>query len=237
MHVALAVTLCAFILPSAHPAAAAGSPEPWLPSGEMRTLLEPSHYIIGSARPMAGIDFPSRRLVEPASLPACGLYGLSCPREAVPQLRPFLQGAQIPPINTGFKALGTAGQSGKIDGPGKKGNGSYRVVKNEPYELSMEVHTGYIDGVTTFKREPATGRDTAAYSGRLWDGEKDAWGPPLEKLGPVEVVYGAGEDSGKVRWVEDGQKKEEGYWGGGRDGKRSMTIEFGGGWDHDFVRD
>ena len=49
--------------------------------------------------------------------------------------------------------------------------------------------------------------------------------------------YDAGRDRGLIRWQENGAWKQEGYWGGGRAGRRGMTIELGGGWDHDFSRD
>jgi hypothetical protein len=143
---------------------------------------------------------------------------------------------QAQPINPGFKAMGPAGGGGKIDGPGKQGNGTFRVLVNDPYEMSMRVQTGYIDGIITLKREPSTGKDTMRYLGRRWNDDAADWNPNEDTLTDITIAYDPKTDRGSIRWTADGEEKSENYWGGGKDDK-VMTIEFGGGWDHDFRRD
>jgi hypothetical protein len=130
--------------------------------------------------------------------------------------------------------MGPAGSKGKIDGPGVQGNGTFKVLANAHYELSMMIKTGYMDGAITLKRDQATGKDTLRYQGRRWvDG---AWTEPEDTTTGIAITYKAKDDRGKISWTEDGEEKSEGSWGGGDDDK-TMTIEFGGGWDHDFFRD
>jgi hypothetical protein len=136
------------------------------------------------------------------------------------------------PIGPGFKALGPAGQTGRIDGPGGKGNGTYQVSRNEDYHLQVVLKTGYLDGTVALARDPATGGTTMRFSGRRWDGDKGQWGPEEDAAKEVVLEYDADRDRGTIRWVEDGEWKSERYWEGAKGD--SMTIEFGGGWDHDF---
>ncbi len=140
------------------------------------------------------------------------------------------------PINTGFQAMGRAGDTGGIDGPGRKGNGRYRVVKNDPYEVAMDIQTGYVSGIMTLRRDPATGKDQMLFSGRVWDGDNDRWGAHEDKTNDVVITYDAWHDCGKIIWTEKGGRKEEGFWEG-RAGRRSMIIELGGGYNHRFDQD
>lgn len=139
------------------------------------------------------------------------------------------------PINAGFAALGPAGKTGKIDGPGRQGNGTYRVDKNEPLELSVFVNTGYIRAQVTLTRDPQTGKDRARFTGKFWDNRNGRWGPDVDDSSDAVVSFDRKGDSGKLQWNDKGTWKEERYWGG-KSGK-SMTIEFGGGYDHDFAQD
>ncbi len=140
------------------------------------------------------------------------------------------------PLNTGFQALGPAGKTGKVDGPGSQGNGTYKVHKNEPYELGLNIATGYISGTLTLKRDAATGADTIRFAGWLWDHGRGAWGAFTDTTNDVRITYNARKDEGRLNWTENGEAKSEGFWGG-RAGRRSMTIEAGGGWNHDFKQD
>lgn len=168
----------------------------------------------------------------------CGPWGALCGEKlpsrdaAAPNAR---QEGVVTPLTTGFKGLGSAGKTGKIDGPGKKGNGSYRVGKNDPYELQLVIKTGYIDATLTLTRDPATGKDKMRFQGRLWDQGKGDWGLPQDTANDVVVGYNSGNDEGTLRWQENGKWKSEGFWGGKAGTK--MTIEFGGGYNHDFEQD
>lgn len=180
-------------------------------------------------------------------MPEHGLFGLLAPQT----LTSHLNTPNKTPVTTGFKALGPAGTTGKIDGPGRKGNGTYRVVQNEDYVLKFTIATGYVQGTVGLKRDPATGRDEMSFVGKYWDRDNNRWGAHFEATNEVLLSYDARQDSGKIRykekvkkiigqgkekkiiWQETGQWKEEGYWGG-RAGNKSMTIELAGGWDHDF---
>ncbi len=139
-------------------------------------------------------------------------------------------------INTGFKALGGAGQKGTVDGPGFKGNGTYKVLKNGSFEVQLEIKTGYMDTTLRLTRDPKTGKDTLHGAGKEWNSIKGAWGPFTEGTFEAQFLYDAKADAGKIRYKEKGQWKKEGYRRG-KAGRTSMVIEFGGGWDHVFRRD
>ncbi|MBI5882185.1 MAG: hypothetical protein HZB91_03670 [Elusimicrobia bacterium] len=235
--------LSAALLPCLLAAPALAGPAPsadsWLPA-------EQASGLIGKARSLSNPSFG--KPPSPASCPApaqgrdsedcegipdlaCGVFGSNCNGK---RPKPKPAALDQSPINTGFRSMGTAGSKGKIDGPGKQGNGSFKVLVNDPFELSMEVKTGYIDGIITLKRDPATGKDSMRYQGRRR--QEEAWGPVEDKLTEIVITYDAKTDRGRISWLEDGEEKSEGYWGGGKNDK-VMTIEFGGGWDHDFFRD
>ncbi|MCX5797429.1 MAG: hypothetical protein NTY77_18210 [Elusimicrobia bacterium] len=192
--------------------------------GEMRTLSQ-----VISSRPMP------RDRAEEVQLGRCGPWGALCAQALAMarQKRAFANDTR--PIGAGFKALGPAGKTGVIDGPGVQGNGTYRVVANEDYRLQIVVDTGYIAGEITLTRDPATGRATMRFAGRRWNDGQGAWGPAEDATKEVAIEYDAKRDLGYLRWVEDGEWKYERYWGGAQDA--GMTIEFGGGWDHDFRQD
>ena len=138
------------------------------------------------------------------------------------------------PLNAGFKALGPAGTEGEVDGPGKRGNGRYRVLVSDAVELQLEIRTGYIDGSFTMKRDASTGEDTMRFAGSRWDQDKNAWSEPADETGPVQITFDAKRNRGAIRYNENGRWKQESYWDG-KNGRR-MVIEFGGGWDHTFLR-
>lgn len=171
----------------------------------------------------------------PLDLLRCGPWGALCADSLSMIKSADRYNNDTGPIGTGFKALGTAGKTGAIDGPGVQGNGTYRVVNNEDYHLQMVVQTGYIAGEITVVRDPASGRTTMRFAGRRWDDSKGAWGPSEDATKDVVVEYDAKRDLGYIRWVEDSKWKSERYWNGSKG--TGMTIEFGGGWDHDFQQD
>jgi hypothetical protein len=161
----------------------------------------------------------------------CGLFGRACPRteetlEPAPadgagaRRDPVLRKASCPCLNVGFMALGASGTGGEIDGPGKKGNGRYTVRESACMRLSLHIVTGYVDAMFTFARDEASCRDTLQVNA---------------SPGPGQVSYEARRDRGSIQWTENGQRKRENYWNG-KAGRRQMTIEMGGGWDHDFIR-
>ncbi|MFH2204387.1 MAG: hypothetical protein ABIJ96_14815 [Elusimicrobiota bacterium] len=160
---------------------------------------------------------------------ACGPMGVLCPTRRTGTLNVLPEGA--PAIN-GFSDLGPAGVKGDIDGPMSRGNGGYQVRKNEDYLLSVALKTGYMDFVFTLKRVRETGADTVNIVGRMW--KQDKW-IDVDGTNDVTVAYDVKKDTGRLSWVERGQKKSERFWRGeNRDGR--MTIEFGGGYDHEFKR-
>jgi hypothetical protein len=158
----------------------------------------------------------------------CGALGEQCagPVETV-------VGAQVvEPVNRGFLGLGPAGTKGEIDGPMSRGNGSYTVEKNDAFELQFTMNTGYIKAQFTVTRDQATGADTMHFKGKLYKDGK--WTEDRDVTYGIQISYDSGQDRGKIRWKENGKWKEEGFWGG-RAGSKKMTIEFGGGYDHDFT--
>lgn len=163
----------------------------------------------------------------------CGIWGILC-SEDMP-FRAASARENVQPINTGFKALGLAGVSGKIDGPAWKGDGTYRMKRNDSLEVDIIINTGYIDGQMTLTRDPQTGADTLRFAGRLWDKDKNCWGPDRDDISNITIIYDAKKDRGEIPWKENGETKKEQYWNG-KKGRTKMTIEFGGGWDHAFQR-
>jgi len=137
------------------------------------------------------------------------------------------------PINTGFQALGPAGKTGKVDGPGLQGNGRYRVLKNEPFETALSVRTGYIDGEFHIKRDPAAGKDVLRFAGRYWSRKTRAWEPARDQCFEICLSYDANRDVGRISWGNDIDESVS-FSRGGRG--RQMTVAFGG-WSHDFYQD
>ena len=171
----------------------------------------------------------------PLELLRCGPWGVFCAQHLTMAIAPQSTQNEKTPFGAGFKALGPVGKTGKIDGPGGKGNGAYRVDVNEDYRLEAIIKTGYMAGRVVLTRDPATGAATMRFAGRRWDSDKGEWGAEEDKTKEVVVEYDAKKDRGTIRWVEDGEWKSERYWGGAEGA--DMTIEFGGGWDHDFQQD
>lgn len=169
---------------------------------------------------------------DPAIQFDCGIWGILC-AEDMP-FRAASTSENVRPINTGFKALGGAGTPGKINGPGWKGDGTYRMKRNDSLEVSIIINTGYIDGQMTLARETQTGADTLRFAGKLWDKDKNCWGPYRDDVGNITIIYDAKKDRGEIPWKENGETKKERYWSGKKG--RKMTIEFGGGWNHDFIQ-
>ncbi len=191
-----------------------------------------SAFLLAGTKASAETVLSDEAEQEPVMQFNCGIWGVLCSADM-----PFRAASTkgIHPINTGFIALGQTGTAGKIDGPGKKGNGTYRMKRNDSLEVSIIINTGYIDGQMTLVREPQTGADTLRFAGKLWDKDKKCWGPYLDDAGNITIIYDAKKDRGKIPWNENGKQKTERYWNG-REGRTKMTIEFGGGWDHDFIR-
>lgn len=162
----------------------------------------------------------------------CGPFGVMCPRRLIPEVPPRMTQAQVAPLK-GFTDLGPKDTTGDIDGPFRRGNGTYKVLENGLYTLSSEIKTGYMDIVFTLKRDTGTARDTASVVGRIW--KDDRW-VDVDGTNVVKVEYDPKRDKGKIKWEEDGEKKSEGFWRGEDDDGR-MTIEFGGGYNHDFKQD
>lgn len=220
------------------PALAAAAPAP--AQGDLlaqaRAALQRGGFPIADSPPVVvPVRLPTAAAdeAEPAfRVPACGLFGAQCP--ATPS-ETKAKSAGVP-LQTGFMALGPAGKTGTVDGPGRQGNGTYRVDRNDPYALRLWIATGYVEGAVSLTRDQATGRDVLGFSGKYWDQDKGGWGAPVDGSNEVVITYDARKDSGKIRWQEGGSWKEERYWGG-RGGRTAMTIELAGGWDHDFKQD
>lgn len=146
-----------------------------------------------------------------------------------------VQARQIVPINAGFQALGARGTKGRIKGPHPLGfaDGTYEVVENSPFLVVIAMRTGYIDGRFTLKRDQATGRDTLGFAGRLM--QDGRWGAPQNGMNEGSVFYDAATDTGAIRWVMNGQWRQDTFLRG-RAGGRSMRITLGG-HAHDFFQD
>ncbi|MBI5596396.1 MAG: hypothetical protein HY928_09945 [Elusimicrobia bacterium] len=213
------------------PALAAAAPAPVQRDlmGAARAALRQGGFPVMDKAPVA-VPMPDDE--QAFRVPACGLFGSQCPSA------PSETGAKSAngPLQTGFMALGSAGKTGTVDGPGRQGNGTYRVDQNDPYALRLWIATGYVEGTVSLTRDEATGRDVLGFTGKYWDQDKGNWGAPVSGSNEVVISYEARKDSGKIRWQENGSWKEERYWGG-RAGRTSMTIELAGGWDHDFKQD
>ena len=226
MRLTAAAVLSLLLSSPTHAGPALG--ETWAQQTRVKTLIQTVRKQL-SQRPAPAKKRSAGSKASTLDL-GCGLFGVLCPQKL---FRPMETGSK--PINTGFKALGSADQTGEIDGPGRKGNGRYKTIKNQPYELILHIKTGYVDGTIGFKREKNTGKDVMSFSGRYWDQGKGKWGPQVDAKNDVVVTYDARRDKGKIRWLENGKWKQERYWGG--KAGIEMTIELAGGWNHDFLQD
>lgn len=140
--------------------------------------------------------------------------------------------AAAPALNDGFLSLGPAGTKGEVDGPGSQGNGTYEVLKNDPYEIRLQVKTGYVDCLFVLSRDPVTGQDGMRLSGKQWDREKNRWAAEKDVSFAAEVRYDRSEDRGLIRYKKGDKWLEERFWG--VDEGTRMVIEFSGGWNHEF---
>lgn len=238
-------TISAVLLPCILSSLAYSAPAPaaetWFPAEQVQGVLKSAKSLsspaFGRPGPAAGELAPvrgGRDLDRDSEGPvdfSCGVTGSQCADKRQEKRKP--RKLENTPINAGFLAMGDANSTGKIDGPGKQGNGTFKTLKNDPFEMSMEIKTGYIDGIMTLKRDQKTNKDTLRFQGKLW--KSGEWAKPVDDTVDIELHYNAKTDEGTISYTENGQDKSEGFWGG-KEGK-SMTIEFGGGWDHDFYRD
>lgn len=170
---------------------------------------------------------------------ASGLWGggKADPLPAPPRRTGFSADAVQPaPINRGFLGLGPAGKTGRVKGPGifGSGDGTYRVVENGPWQVVLQMKTGYIDGSFTLKRDPATGKDSLGFNGRLWDSNQGRMSDPTDSVNDGQVGYDPGSDTGTIAWRLNGQWNQDTYRGG-RAGAGGMTITLGG-HGHDFIQ-
>jgi hypothetical protein len=138
------------------------------------------------------------------------------------------------PINSGFQGLGAAGKTGKISGPPLGGDGTYRVIQNDPTQMVFDMRTGYVVGRFTLTRDAATGRDTLGFAGQTKDGPLGGWTSASGNYAG-RITYNAGTDSGTIGWQLNGQQISDTY-NGGRSGSRSMTITLKGN-THTFTQD
>ncbi|MFC1680116.1 hypothetical protein ACFL2T_07915 [Elusimicrobiota bacterium] len=162
----------------------------------------------------------------------CGPFGVMCPRMLIPEVPARMTQADVPPIK-GFRDLGTAGTTGDVDGPLSRGNGDYKVLENASHILSAHIKTGYMDIDFTLKRDTNTAVNTATVTGRIWKDER--W-VDVDGTNVVSLDYDPKRDEGRITWDDEGRSKSEGFWRGENDDRR-MTIEFGGGYNHDFKQD
>ncbi|HEX4046265.1 MAG TPA: hypothetical protein VH309_00435 [Elusimicrobiota bacterium] len=138
------------------------------------------------------------------------------------------------PINTGFLALGAAGQTGRVKGPPFGGSGTYDVVENDAARMIFDMSTGYVQGRFTLTRGASTGKDSLGFDGQTKSGPFSGW-TPCHGMYDGQVAYDAGSDSGTILWQFNGQVVTDTYRGG-RAGSRSMTITLKG-HSHTFTQD
>jgi hypothetical protein len=138
------------------------------------------------------------------------------------------------PINAGFLALGAAGKTGSIKGPPMGGDGTYRVIQNDPTQMVFDMKTGYVAGRFTLTRDAATGKDMLGFDGKTKDGPFSGW-TQISGSYPGLIAYNAGSDSGTIDWQFNGEQIRDTF-NGGRAGSRSMVITLKGN-THTFTQD
>jgi hypothetical protein len=176
---------------------------------------------VASARQLAaGAPLAVKNLRAPAPAPAA----------AAPAAQ-----AVVAPLNTGFQALGPAGKTGKVNGPGPfgEGDGTYDVVQNDPDQMVFDMKTGYVNGRFTMSRDPATGKDTLGFAGQTKDGPFADWVTATGNYAG-QISYNSGSDSGTIQWQFEGASVTDTY-SGGRAGSKSMTITLKGN-SHTFTQ-
>lgn len=167
-----------------------------------------------------------------AILSECGPFGVGCPAPIEIGFPELPEGEQAPCIK-GFADLGGKGTKGKIDGPNKKAGGTYEVLELDCHLAAFKVKTGYMDLELALIRDPKTGQDEIAIKGKAEEEEIDG-------RNAVALKYDEEDDEGEIAWKQknkdgDEEEKEEGFWKGEKPRDRKMTIEFGGGYNHDFT--
>jgi hypothetical protein len=190
-------------------------------------ILLPLFLAAAAAAPAQNFAVPAE---FGAAVQASRALEAGAPRAAAPSA----PASAAAPINTGFSALGAAGKSGKVDGPGPfgVGDGTYQVIQNDPYQMVFDMSTGYVQGRFTMKRDPATGKDTLGFSGRSKDGPLSGWTQGSGSFAG-QISYASGSDSGTIFWELDGKKVTDSFKGG-RSG-RTMTITLKGN-SHTFTQ-
>lgn len=145
------------------------------------------------------------------------------------------QAGRVTAINLCFKALGPAGASGRVSGPGLlgMGDGTYSVVENGPNRVILRMQTGFVNGRFVLQRDPNTGTDVIGFAGQVM--ENGAWSPYREGFNPGRVTYDAGNDTGTIEWMAEGRRRQDRYERGGGD-SRAMRITLNG-HNHDFFRE
>lgn len=136
-----------------------------------------------------------------------------------------------PCINPGFTDLGKKGAKGKISGPNKLADGTYSVVENSCYEVSMQQSTGYVNAVISFK---STKVEPCVVSASFKGSKRESGSLPWVKndiTEPIELKYDAASDEGTYKGSNG---SVEDFWSG-NNGDGKMTIEVNGGWDLDFT--
>lgn len=167
-----------------------------------------------------------------ALLSECGPFGIGCPAPIEIGFPEPPEGEPAPCIK-GFADLGPKGTTGSIDGPNKKASGTYEVLELECHMAAFKVKTGYMDLELALVRDPKTGQDEIVIKGKAEDEE-------IEGRNAVALKYDEDDDEGEIAWKQknkDGEEedKEEGFWKGEKPRDSKMTIEFGGGYNHDFA--
>ncbi len=166
----------------------------------------------------------ARRLAKATRRPRRPLAGLARRRR-----RPSAAQAYAP-LNAGFQALGAAGKTETmVGGPARfeAGDGTYRVIQNDPLQMVFTMKTGYVDGRFTLSRDAATGKDTLGFTGQTKDGPFSGWTQSQRQLRRPDHLQPAGSDSGAISWQLNGAQVNDTYRGG-RAGSRSMTITLKG---------
>ncbi len=141
----------------------------------------------------------------------------------------------VAPINAGFAALGPAGAKGKVTGtPFGMGDGTYRIVQNDFYQIIFAMETPFVDGAFALKRDPKTGEDSLGFAGKTRDNPLNGW-TKLSGIYPGKIEYDAASDSGTISWQMNGERKRDSFRNG-RAGRRGMIITLGG-YAHTFTQD
>jgi len=166
---------------------------------------------------------------------SCGPFGVFCPEPfgdwpsgAIPvSFSPDETTSRGCPSIRGFLDLGPSGTGGDIDGPGGDGDGTFKTLERADDTVSLEIKTGYVDARISLVQDPKTCDRAMVVRGKVRGKEVDG-------KNEVAITYDADSDEGTIAWKENGKEKAEDFWKG-EDGDTKMTIELGGGYNHDFT--